>query len=188
MKKFLAVVAVWVVSALVFMGFAAILMEPLEEEKESIYSLYLPEVSATPTLAERQELIYRWFHRENVEEIKRDHFEKFKAVEFVFYDFDLDVNVGNADLVGFEINYLGLAKDGKIYHTTSGDQWYEPYYTSAFTLQGDKLHLTLKRNDRMVVWYLGIAAFAGAIPAMIAAMPLFALSTGSQKKSHSRVV
>lgn len=98
----------WMIAAVIFMAFAAFLTRPWEQERELIYSLYFPQVSSTPTLAEKQELTYRWFHRQDAVEVKRYDFGDFKALKLVFYDYDLNVSGS-----GFSITYLGLVENGE---------------------------------------------------------------------------
>lgn len=184
MKKLLVV---WLVATVIFMALTSILIKPWVEKRESIYSLYLPQVSSTPTLTEKQEIVYRWFHRQNVEEVKTKDFEQFMALSLVFYDYDLDVHEGDVNAQGFEISYLGLANDGKVYHVTAAEGWIIPYYTSSYTLEGDQLHLRLKRSDGMVRYWLGFAAFAGVISGIVSAIPAISRSQLEKERTHRAI-
>lgn len=155
-------------------------MKPWVEEKEVVYPLYLPQVSTKPTTPERQELAYRWFHRQNVEEIKRNDFENFKALNLVFYDYDLEIRE-----LSFGIAYLGLADDGKVYHATAGDEWVAPYHISSYALRGEQLYLRLSRSNRWVEAWLGAAALYGALPGLIASG--FARRISGQPKKETKV-
>jgi len=157
MKNFLVV---WLIASVVSAVLATVWMRPWVEEKEAIYTLYLPDLP-TPTLAERQDLAYRWFHKESVVDLERLDFEKFKAQNLVFYDYDLEILKN-----GFSVAYLALAEDGKVCHAAISHSWLSPFSVVSHKLEGDQLRFWLKRDNRMVGAFFVFAVIAGFIVGM----------------------
>lgn len=183
MKRFLArFLVVWLIATLVFMSFAAVLMDPWRQEKEPAYSVYLPPLSTVPTRADQQDLAFRWFHRLDVEELRKEDFEKFKALNLLYYDYDI-----STWRQSFRVTYLGLADDGKVYHATTGGEWFKPYRISSHILEGDQLQFRLERDNSGVFFGLLAALLAGLIPALLAAWPLYIHYIKSKKRFYGPV-
>jgi len=144
-------------------------MDLMEKEKELVYSLYLPQLSSVPTLAEKQELVYRWFHEEDVEKIGWLDFKKFKALNLTVYDYHIAATDKRID---FNVIYLGLA-DGKVYHAITGESWLAPYYVSSYTTRGDQLYLRFTRDDIRVGATLILIAILSCFLALVVEIGFF---------------